>query len=97
VAQPSAKAQGILSAGLARFGRSAIAHLAGTSHRTKELGEYPGVLLFVVGGLSSAEVREVKQEVAEHQYGHRPQVVLGGTSLLAGRDAVRLLLSRVGQ
>jgi hypothetical protein len=53
------------------------------------------VLLFVVGGISSAEVREVKQEVAEHQYGHRPQVVLGGTSLLAGRDVVRLLLGRV--
>jgi hypothetical protein len=51
------------------------------------------VLLFVVGGISPAEVREVRQELEEHVYGHKPLLLLGGTSLLSAGDATRLLLS----
>lgn len=61
--------------------------------RPKRVCNYRRVLLFVVGGLSPAEVREVRQELEEHRFGHRPAVLLGGTTLLDAADATRLLLS----
>ena len=54
--------------------------------------EFPLVIIFVVGGISAAEWRGIRQELDQHTFGHKPAVVLGGTSLLAPADAVRLLL-----
>lgn len=55
--------------------------------------DYPAVMIFVVGGICAAEWRGVRQELAEHTFGHKPAVVLGGTALLAPADVARQLLS----
>lgn len=80
---------GLLTKGLGRLGFGGIAAPA----RRVKLSDYSAVLLFVVGGLSPAEVRHVQQELEQHVYGHKPLVLLGGTSLLAPVDASRLFYS----
>ena len=97
--QPSAAPlRGLISRGLG-FGLSAVAGMAGMAGvtkqqpKTKDVSEYDTVLIFVVGGISATEIREVRQELAEHQFGHQPKVIVGGTSLLAPVDAARLLLA----
>ncbi|KAG2500834.1 hypothetical protein HYH03_001596 [Edaphochlamys debaryana] len=55
--------------------------------------DFGTVIVFVVGGLSPAEVREARAEVEEH-VGSKPRVVLGGTSLLLPQDLVFQLSSR---
>lgn len=56
------------------------------------ISDYRAVLLFVVGGISAAEIREIRQELDEHKFGHKPLVMLAGTSLLSAADSTRLLL-----
>lgn len=80
---------GLLSKGLGRLGM--FGGMAGPARAS--ISDYQTVLLFVVGGISAAEVREVRAELEEHVYGHKPLVLLGGTSLLSAGDAARLLLS----
>jgi len=95
--QGSQSLGGILKAGLGRFGLGAAigalgaAAVAGAPARAAH--EYPAVLIFVVGGLSMAEWRGVRQELEQHTFGHKPVVLLGGTALLAPCDVVKQLLS----
>jgi hypothetical protein len=70
-----------------------MAGVAKQQPKTKDVSEYDAVLIFVVGGISPAEIRELRQELSEHQFGHQPKVMVGGTALLAPVDAVRLLLA----
>jgi hypothetical protein len=79
---------GLLHKGLGRLGFGGI----GAPTRPT-ISDYQTVLLFVVGGISAAEIREVRQELEEHVYGHKPLLLFGGTSLLNAVDATRLLLS----
>jgi hypothetical protein len=85
---------GLLTKGLGRLGLglSGITAPAGGRGRTT-ISDYGAVLLFVVGGLSPAEVRGVRAELEQHVYGHKPLVLLGGSSLLSPSDAARLFLS----
>ncbi|GLI59819.1 hypothetical protein VaNZ11_001786 [Volvox africanus] len=46
------------------------------------------VLVFVMGGISAAEVREVRAELDEHVGTGKPRVLLGGTSLLLPQDVI---------
>ena len=50
------------------------------------------LLVFVVGGISPSEVREVRAEL-EAAVGERPTVLLGGTSLLSPADVCRQMLA----
>lgn len=79
--------------GLGRLGlgSSLAAGLGGSSGRSR-VSEYPAVLVFMVGGISPAEVRAVAQELDQHTFGHKPRVILGGTALLAPDDVVRQAL-----
>jgi hypothetical protein len=79
---------GLLHKGLGRLGFGGIGAPARPT-----ISDYQTVLLFVVGGISAAEIREVRQELEEHVYGHKPLLLFGGTSLLNATDATRLLLS----
>jgi hypothetical protein len=89
---------GLLTKGLGGLGRlglgsiAAAAAAAQTSRRPR-ISEYPAVLLFVVGGISTADVRAVRQELEQHVYGHKPLVLLAGSSLLSPLDASRLFCS----
>lgn len=84
---------GSLVAGLLHRGLGRLGFGGGAGPARPRISDYAAVLLFVVGGVSAAEVREVRQELEEHKFGHKPLVLLGGTSLLAPADAARLLLS----
>jgi len=56
--------------------------------------DYDAVVVFVVGGISSAEVRELRQELEQHRYGRvRPALVVGGTALVGPADVVRHVFS----
>eukprot|EP00879_Flechtneria_rotunda_P012088 GHRR01012623.1.p1 GENE.GHRR01012623.1~~GHRR01012623.1.p1 ORF type:complete len:587 (+),score=238.22 GHRR01012623.1:2901-4661(+) len=79
---------GLLHRGLGRLGLGS----RGGPARSR-ISDYQTVLLFVVGGISPAEVREIRQELEEHKFGHKPLVLLGGTTLLSPTDATLLLLS----
>ncbi|GMH33716.1 hypothetical protein BSKO_01550 [Bryopsis sp. KO-2023] len=69
---------GLLKMGLGRLG---------FQNKAKP-GDHPVVILFVVGGISMMEVREVLAEI-EDQSPWKPQVLLGGTCLLSDRDVAR--------
>jgi hypothetical protein len=56
------------------------------------LHEYDAVLLFVVGGISLWEVREVRAELEQPCIFERPRVLLGGSSLLSPADVAAHLL-----
>jgi len=71
----------------------AVGGAAGSRGRPR-VSDYSSVLLFVVGGISPAEVRAVRQELEQHMFGHQPAVLLGGTALLSPVDAVRQLFAR---
>lgn len=51
------------------------------------------LLVFIVGGISTAELREVKQEIEERigLPGDRPIIILGGTALLSPCDVLQRL------
>lgn len=79
---------GLLHRGLGRLGFSGISGPTRSS-----ISEYSTILIFVVGGISAAEVRDIRQELEEHKFGHKPVVLMGGTSWLTARDAARLMFS----
>lgn len=54
-------------------------------------GDFGVLLVFVVGGISWQEVREVRSEVENHVGSPKPRVLLGGTSLLLPQDVVAQL------
>jgi hypothetical protein len=58
----------------------------------QELHDYDAVLLFVVGGLSLGEIREVRAELEQPTIWERRRVLLGGTSLLSPADVGAQLL-----
>lgn len=66
--------KGLLNMGLGRLGLPA-------STRPR-LANYDVVLVFVVGGISLSEVRQVKQRLEDHLMRPRPHIIVGGTSLL---------------
>jgi hypothetical protein len=55
--------------------------------------DFPTVLLFVVGGISPAEVRHLQAELDQHLYGYKPRVLVGGTTLLSPGEASRLFFA----
>lgn len=75
--------RGLLSMGLGRLGLAA---------KAPSVSDYPGVILFVLGGLGAAEAREVRQRVAETM-GPRPRLYIGGTALITPTDVCRQLLA----
>lgn len=77
---------GLLHKGLGRLGFGGVS----TPVRS-HISEYSSVLIFIVGGISPAEVREIRQELEEHKFGHKPTVLLGGTTWLTAADAARLV------
>jgi len=80
---------GLLTKGLGRLGFGGIT----APVRRVRIDDYSTVLLFVVGGISPAEVRNVRQELEQHVYGHKPKVLIGGTTLLTAGEAARLFFS----
>ena len=84
--------RGLLQSGLGRFG-------IGPRKPAAQLGSFAKVLIFVVGGVSMADMRAVAsqaQEAAgdEEQYGTTPpEILLGGTGLLSPDDVVAHLLA----
>ncbi len=86
---------GLISAGLGRFG---LGGFGGGPQRPQAPWQCSAVLVFVVGGLSMAEVRQVKQEVEEAaavaaggEAGLLP-VLVGGTALVSPLDVAQQLL-----
>lgn len=62
-------------------------------HKQPQPGNHSTVIVFVVGGLSVAEIREVRQvvgEMASSQTDRAPvNVLLGGTTLMSPQDVVK--------
>lgn len=86
--ESSSLVAGLLTKGLGRLGFGGIT----APVRRVRIDDYSTVLLFVIGGLSPAEVRHVQSELEQHVYGHKPRVLLGGTTLLSPGEAARLFL-----
>ena len=87
--QPSAAPlRGLISRGLG-FGSSAVAGMAGMAGvtkqqpKTRDVSNFHPVLIIVVGGISVVEIREVRQELSERQFGPQPKVIVGGMWLLS--------------
>ena len=74
----TASIRSLLKSGLGRFGLQKQPHPADNAV----------VILFVVGGISMLELREVQQELDIHMShgGKLPQLLTGGTFLLRSRD-----------
>jgi hypothetical protein len=84
---------GLLSKGITQgLGRLGFGGITAPVRRVK-IYDYSTVLLFVVGGISPAEIRHIQSELEQHVYGHKPRVLLGGTTLLSPGEACRLFLS----
>jgi hypothetical protein len=84
---------GLLTKGITQgLGRLGFGGITAPVRRVR-IDDYSTVLLFVVGGISPAEVRHIQSELEQHVYGHKPQVLLGGTTLLSPGEACRLFLS----
>mmetsp|Transcript_22857 Transcript_22857/g.59750 ORF Transcript_22857/g.59750 Transcript_22857/m.59750 type:complete len:176 (-) Transcript_22857:177-704(-) len=91
----SGSLKGLLTKGLGRFGLNAglLGAVAGAvAPRAARLSECTAVLVFVVGGISPAEIREVRQEIEERPSVYLPPLLLGGTALLTSSDLARQLL-----
>lgn len=74
----TASLRGLFKSGLGRFGLQKQPHPA----------DNPVIILFVVGGVSMQELREVHTEINSQQGlgGKLPQILAGGTVLLRPRD-----------
>lgn len=83
----TASLRGLLKSGLGRFGLQKQPHPA----------DHSVVMLFVIGGVSMMELREVHEEVdSQHNRGGKcPQILTGGTVLLRPRDLHQNLLNDV--
>ncbi|GIM07014.1 hypothetical protein Vretimale_11219 [Volvox reticuliferus] len=78
-----------LLGGLMGASRALVGRAGGQSAAGGQLPADCGtVLVFVVGGISAVEVREVRAELDEHVGPGRPRVLLGATSLLLPQDIV---------
>ncbi|KAF5833671.1 hypothetical protein DUNSADRAFT_9942 [Dunaliella salina] len=85
----------LLTKGLGRFGLDAglLGAVAGAvAPRAARVSECTAVLIFVVGGISPAEIREVRQEIEERPSVRLPPLLLGGTALLTSSDVARQLM-----
>ncbi len=85
----TASLRGLFKSGLGRFGLQKQPHPA----------DHSVVMLFVVGGVSVLEVREVRQEVDSQQSlgGKFAQILIGGTVLLRPRDLYHNLSNDIRQ
>mmetsp|Transcript_28477 Transcript_28477/g.62680 ORF Transcript_28477/g.62680 Transcript_28477/m.62680 type:complete len:773 (+) Transcript_28477:171-2489(+) len=102
VVQPSTSGAltGLITKGLGRFGLGAGLLSAA---RPKQPWEHSAVLVFVVGGISCAEIREVQAELEEYysevsgggggEARAKLQVLLGGTALVSPLDVSMQLLA----
>ncbi|EFJ44105.1 hypothetical protein VOLCADRAFT_95747 [Volvox carteri f. nagariensis] len=77
-----------LLGGLMGASRALVGRAGGQAGGGQLPADYGTVLVFVVGGISAAEVREVRAELDEHVGPGKPRVLLGGTSLLLPQDVV---------
>ncbi|KAG1669634.1 hypothetical protein FOA52_010794 [Chlamydomonas sp. UWO 241] len=93
---------GLISKGLAGFGRLGGMMGGGTQKRTQPW-QCDAVLIFMVGGISASEVRGVRSELedaVQKQGGEGegvasgPQIMLAGTALVSPRDVACQLLVR---
>jgi hypothetical protein len=66
--------------------------IKGQQQQEQELHDYDAVLLFVVGGLSLAELRDVRAELEQPTIWERQRVLLGGTALLSPADVAAQLV-----
>ncbi|GLC33675.1 hypothetical protein PLESTB_000102500 [Pleodorina starrii] len=87
---------GLMGASRALVGRAAGGGGGGLAGSGSGSGPLPAdfgtVVVFVVGGVSPAEVREVRAELDEHVGPAKPRVLLGGTSLLLPQDVTLQLV-----
>lgn len=81
-----------LTKGLGGLGRLGLGSITAPMRRVR-IDDYATVLLFVVGGISPVEVRQIQTELEQHVYGHKPRVIVGGTTLLSPGEASRLFFS----
>lgn len=83
----TASIRSLLKSGLGRFGL----------HKQPHPADNAVVIMFVVGGISVHELREIQQEVDMHlgQGRQSPQLLAGGTVLLRPRDLYHNLYSTV--
>jgi hypothetical protein len=79
---PTSVVGGLLSKGLGRLG---LQSLRGPKAKP---ADFPLVMVFVVGGVSPLEIREVRQEVSEQEFRKKPRVLVGGTCLVSPEDVV---------
>lgn len=79
----TASLRGLLKGGFGRLGLQKQPHPA----------DNPVVLLFIVGGISMAEMREVSQEISTQQTAgtKQLQLLIGGTALLRPADLHHIL------
>ncbi|CAL8470707.1 g10249 [Coccomyxa elongata] len=79
---------GLLKSGLGRFGL--------VQQKQPQPGDHNTIIIFVVGGISMADIREVRHITHERvsaQPGRLPvKVFLGGTSLMSPQDVIKELL-----
>ncbi|EIE22710.1 hypothetical protein COCSUDRAFT_42345 [Coccomyxa subellipsoidea C-169] len=84
----SASLGGLLKSGLGRFG---------LVQKQPQPGDHSTVIIFVVGGISVADLREVRHVVAEKVTGQpgraSVKVLVGGTALMSPHDVVDGLLN----
>uniref|UniRef100_A0A7R9YUY3 Uncharacterized protein n=1 Tax=Chlamydomonas euryale TaxID=1486919 RepID=A0A7R9YUY3_9CHLO len=88
---------GLISKGLGHLGLGSM--LGGKKERPTQPWQCDAVLIFVVGGLSSAEERAVHAEVEEASATRAaplPQVFIAGTALVSPQDIAQQLLVRKG-
>ena len=64
--------------------KSGLGHFRLKFEEQQRPSDHPMVIIFVIGGISMAEVREVRAAVRERQVtGAKTRVMLGGTALLS--------------
>ena len=73
-------ARGLLQSGLGRFGLLA--------QKQPQPGDYSTAVIFVVGGISLADLREARQAIdgSSGSNGSKTRVIMGGTTLLVPAD-----------
>lgn len=78
--------RGLLQSGLGRFGL--------VNMKQPQPGDYDTVIVFVVGGVSLADLREARQAIddrAGSEGGRAARILVAGTTLLAPLDVVTTL------
>ena len=78
--------RGLLQSGMARFGV--------VNMKQPQPGDYDTVIVFIVGGVSLADLREARQTLDDRaggEGGRSARILVGGTTLLAPLDVVNTL------